>query len=63
MLSPASPAHSGLPSLTREEDVVELVLQQLPGLLGPSQHHGKAALQGGVADGTLWDPSLGNSQG
>lgn len=32
--------------LTREEDVVKLVLQQLPCLLGPTQHHGKAALQG-----------------
>lgn len=32
--------------LTCEEDVVKFVLQQLPGLLGPTQHHSKAALQG-----------------
>lgn len=31
-------------SLTCEEDVVELVFQQLPGLLRPTQHHSKAAL-------------------
>ena len=35
-------------TLTREEDVVELVLQQLPRLFSPAQDHGKAALQGGT---------------
>lgn len=38
--------------LTREEDVVKLVLQQLPRLLGATQHHGKAALQWGMRDGS-----------
>jgi hypothetical protein len=33
-------------SLTCEEDVVELVFQQLPGLLTPTQYHSKAALWG-----------------
>lgn len=32
--------------LTCEEDVVKFVFQQLPSLLGPTQHHSKAALQG-----------------
>lgn len=31
-------------NLTCEEDIVEPVFQQLPGLLRPTQHHGKAAL-------------------
>lgn len=34
-------------NLTCEEDIVEPVFQQLPGLLRPTQHHGKAALGGG----------------
>ena len=50
---PRTPA--GAP-LTREEDVVELVLQQPPRLLGPAQHHGKAALQGGGRDARLRGP-------
>lgn len=37
-------------SLTCEEDVVELVFQQLPSLLRPTQHHSKAALQGMKTD-------------
>lgn len=38
------------PNLTCEEDIVEPVFQQLPGLLRPTQHHSKAALGRGGAD-------------
>ena len=62
-LRPLAPPILGTPPtcprswpLTCEEDVVELVLQQLPRLLGPAQHHGKAALQGGGRDARLRGP-------